>query len=170
MGDTWNREMHTGLPEVMESNGRMHTLASLQTQVISTLSLAKKAMMHRLVYDKGWHGGNRAKSVKPDDAEIGEWIGCGDCGQPDSQHHWIRECAAEPHRSTRNQTLDSVNTQIYDIWTGKGGNSERSQELRLTRNAVVHHATYEPVGEQLWLGILPQTLIDNIEHRVSTTI
>ncbi len=51
-----------------------------------------KAYSHRLIYDKGWHGGNRKKAAAPDTTTEEEWIACGLYGQPDSQHHWIREC------------------------------------------------------------------------------
>jgi hypothetical protein len=43
--------------------------------------------MGRLIYDKGWHGGNMAKSAKPEAIDQEEWIGCGECKEPDSQHH-----------------------------------------------------------------------------------
>jgi hypothetical protein len=54
-------------------------------------SLRKRAFGYRLVYDKGWHGGNRGKAATPSTHTTEEWIACGLCGLPDSQHHWIRE-------------------------------------------------------------------------------
>ena len=59
---------------------------------LSRLPLTKRAAVHRLLYDKGYHGGNWAKTMTPADIEEAVWIGCGLCGEPDSQYHWIRQC------------------------------------------------------------------------------
>ena len=48
------------------------------------LSLSKRASMHRLIYDKGWHGGNRRKSAPPTEIEVAQWSSCGHYGAPDS--------------------------------------------------------------------------------------
>ena len=42
----------------------------------------------KIIWDKGWHGGNIGKSDK---AELEDTL-CVLCGQPDGQRHWILEC------------------------------------------------------------------------------
>jgi len=55
-------------------------------------SRLKLASANRLIWDRGWHGGNRSKTTCPTDQSPEKWIGCGACGLPDSQNHWIRKC------------------------------------------------------------------------------
>jgi hypothetical protein len=56
------------------------------------LKMGKMATVNRLIWDRGWHGGNRAKTICPAGTTEEEWVSCGECGKPDSQNHWIREC------------------------------------------------------------------------------
>jgi len=71
------------------------------------------------IWDKGWHGGNRAETDCPSDQEPSSWIGCDECGLPDSQHHWIRESRAERVREQRLDTISKVRELLEDICTGK---------------------------------------------------
>jgi len=45
------------------------------------LSHSNRASTHRIVYDKGWLGGNRAKSLSPD-GDDDTWGACGLCVEP----------------------------------------------------------------------------------------
>jgi len=53
------------------------------------IKLVKLNTAYRIIWDKEWHGGNGSKAACPHSQSIEEGIGCGDCGLPDSQHHWI---------------------------------------------------------------------------------
>lgn len=118
---------------------------------LSGLSLRQRATLNRLLYDKGWHGGNRAKAKCPDQHTQEEWIGCDDCGQPDSQHHWIRDCDHKASKQLRNSTLSEAHDYVHDILTTKGS-------FRLVRDLfnicseILHFAETQPFGEQVWLG------------------
>ena len=136
---------------------------------LSGLSLRQRATLNRLLYDKGWHGGNRAKAKCPDQHTQEEWIGCDDCGQPDSQHHWIRDCDHKASKQLRNSTLSEAHDYVHDILTTKGS-------FRLVRDLfnicseILHFAETQPFGEQVWLGILPITLTEAITPRLPDRI
>lgn len=57
--------------------------------------MGKLATINRIIWDSGWHGGNRAKALCLSESDQADWIGLGACGLPDSQPHWIRECRAD---------------------------------------------------------------------------
>ena len=97
--------------------------------------------MGRLIYDKGWHGGNRAKGAKPEEVEQDDWIECEECKQPDSQHHWIRKCDALPFKSTRRDTLHQVKLCLQDIRFGGKGNEESRKEMHNVCQDKVDFAT-----------------------------
>ena len=132
---------------------------------LPSLSLSKRASVNRLIYDKGWHGGNRAKAKCPSDKEREEWIGCGDCGYPDSQNHWIRECNHAKASAIRNQTLFQADIQVQDILKQKGRYQETREIFNLC-SEILHFAENLPGGEQTWLGIIPKPLLDSITPRL----
>ena len=132
---------------------------------MSSLSLSKRASINRLIYDKGWHGGNRAKAKCPSDKEIEEWIGCGDCGLPDSQHHWIRECNHDKASAIRNLTLYQADMYVQDILKQKGRYQETRDIFNLC-SEILHFAENLLGGEQVWLGIIPKALLDSITPRL----
>jgi len=82
-------------------------------------SLSKRASTHRIVYDKGWHGGNRAKasSSAGDDDTCGA---CDHCGEPDLQDHWIRSCQFEDVRTISQKALHSAWESVGNIIFTKG--------------------------------------------------
>ena len=47
----------------------------------------------RTIYDKGHHGSNRAKNESLMPAQRAEIRTCRLCGMPDSNNHWLHECA-----------------------------------------------------------------------------
>ena len=66
---------------------------------LSAQFFSKRASINRLIYNKGWHGGNQSKTKCQIDKDREEGIECGDCWLPDSQHHWIRECNHQAART-----------------------------------------------------------------------
>jgi len=83
------------------------------------LRMGKQATINRLIWDKGWQGGNRAKVTTLSHLAEDVWIGCGDCGKTDSQNHWIRECPAEHIRSIILDTKEQIRKQLDLIQRGK---------------------------------------------------
>ena len=89
--------------------------------------MGKHATINRLIWDKGWHGSNRAKATTPSHLAEDAWIGCGDCGKTDSQNHWIRECPAEHIRSIRLDTKEQTRKQLDLLQMGKFKKSVRQE-------------------------------------------
>jgi hypothetical protein len=131
------------------------------------LSLSMRASTHRIVYDKGWHGGNRAKSPSPD-GDDGTWGACGLCGEPDSQAHWIRSCQFEEVRSIRRDARISA-WELVDNITSTKGNHQNRRDCFNVCSEVLTWAVEEDGGEQLWVGILPKPVVDELTLRVSRT-
>ena len=132
------------------------------------LRLGKLATINRLIWDRGWHGGNRAKSSTPAEATEAEWVGCGDCGAPDSQHHWIRECKAEHIRLVRRETKTKISELLEDIQMGKGKKSIR-YDIFNACSELVDLAYAGEGGEQIWIGILPEQALQALTARLSPT-
>ena len=132
---------------------------------LSRLPLTKRAAVHRLLYDKGHHGGNRAKTMTPADIEEAVWIGCGLCGEPDSQHHWIRQCEHHLISPLRLQALDSATEALQQLLFTKGQYQTRRDCFNIC-SEILHAAEVDPGGEQLWLGIIPTDLISDLSSRI----
>jgi len=132
-----------------------------------TMKLSKLATMSRILWDKGWHGGNRAKSTCPMNSEPADWIGCGDCGLPDSQSHWIRECMEETTRAIRAEAKEQARDQLEAIQTSKGSKTLRDEIFNACSN-LVEAAFNGEGGEQIWLGILPGHVVQELTPLLST--
>jgi len=131
--------------------------------------MGKQATINRLIWDKGWHGGNRAKSIIPNHTTEAAWIGCGDCGKTDSQNHWIRECTAEHIRSIRLNTKEQVRTQLDSIRVCKVKKDVR-QEIFSVCSDLVETAFHGVGGEQLWVGIVPGSTVRDLTMRLSPAV
>jgi len=100
------------------------------------LQMGKQATINRLIWDKGWHGGNRAKATTPSHLAEDAWVGCGDCGKADSQNHWIRECNAEHVRSIRLDTKEQIRKQLELIQLCKVKKSVRQEIFSVCSDLV----------------------------------
>jgi hypothetical protein len=129
------------------------------------LQMGKQATINRLIWDKGWHGGNRAKATTPSHLAEDAWVGCGDCGKADSQNHWIRECTAEHVRSIRLDTKEQIRKQLELIQLCKVKKSVR-QEIFSVCSDLVDTAFQGEGGEQLWVGIIPRILARDLALRL----
>ena len=74
----------------------------------------------RFMWDWHRHGGNRAKGAKGGDAE--ELGACDVCGSPDSQSHWISDCA--------HPELVKIRQGVYAELQAIARNSQTAEELR----------------------------------------
>ena len=63
----------------------------------------------RTIYDKGYHGGNRAKNTTLTEEQLEETRQCRLCNNPDSQNHWLHECDHGPLRTLRLNILGELN-------------------------------------------------------------
>ena len=88
----------------MEHSAEVFSMRSASAAVAGTKS--------RVMYDKGYHGGNRAKNdgLTPEEKEkAGQ---CLLCGQPDSQDHWLHHCANKCMVRIRDDILADLNRTI----------------------------------------------------------
>ena len=77
---------------------------------ITTASLATRAFMQRIVFDKNMHGGNVAKCLADPEEKQAAGI-CLLCGGSDSQQHWSSECVHPDMIVARGLVRDG----IYDL-------------------------------------------------------
>ena len=99
-----------GRPPTWKHDSSMEHAADVYTMRSSSASTAGTKC--RIIYNKGYHGGNRAKddSLTPEERVKAEQ--CLLCGQPDSQDHWLHTC---PHRCLtriRDDILAGLNRDI----------------------------------------------------------
>jgi len=129
------------------------------------LKMGRQATINRLIWDKGWHGGNRAKASAHLHLAEDVWIGCGDCGKADSQNHWIRKCSAEHIRSIRLDTKEKIRQQRNLIQMGKLKKNFR-QEIFSICSDLVEAAFHGEGDEQLWVGIVPGSIVRDLTLRL----
>jgi hypothetical protein len=134
----------------------------------SKLKLGKLASANRLIWDRGWHGGNKSKTICPTDQLPEEWIGCGACGLPDSQNHWLRECQETTAKSIRCSTIEKVREQLDNIHHGKGPKTTRRDIFNIC-SEITEFALHGEGGEQVWVGILPEALVKTVEPQLPRT-
>ena len=75
---------------------------------------AKASMKSRIIFDKGYHGGNRAKNDRLTDSERTATRACVLCGLPDSQDHWLHSCDFPACRTIRAEVLTDLNKKLLD--------------------------------------------------------
>jgi hypothetical protein len=127
-------------------------------------TLKSKAYSYRLIYDKGWHGGNRSKANTPDALTREEWIACGLCGQPDSQHHWIRECQHPPTVVVRQAAERQVQDLLLELRQPTHKRTKKDPDLLHLAETLDHFATSAVHGEHLWLGIIYTNMIHHFQE------
>ena len=76
------------------------------------LSFTTASTRVRIIYDKGYHGGNRAKDSKLSDEERSLARRCILCGQDDSQDHWLHFCTHSTLASLRQTILIELNSKV----------------------------------------------------------
>jgi len=131
------------------------------------LKMGKLASAARLLWDNGWHGGNSAKSVCPADHEPDAWTGCGECGLPDSQNHWLRVCIEESLRVIRFEAKATARDQLEAIQVSKGSRCLRD-EIFNACSYLIETAFKGDGGVQLWLGIMPGPVVQTLTPHLST--
>ena len=93
-----------------EHNSSMEHAAEVYTMRSASISVAGTKC--RIIYNKGYHGGNRAKdeSLSPEEKSKAEQ--CLLCGQPDSQDHWLHTCPHKCLAQIREDILAGLNRDI----------------------------------------------------------
>ena len=129
-------------------------------------SLKKLAYGYRLIYDKGWHGGNRSKAAPPPTHTAEEWMACGLCGLPDSQHHWIRECLHPETVAVRNAAHDKVLDVLLELRRPtKKAKLPADADLLNIAETLHEFASSAVNGEHLWLGVIYTNMIHHLREQ-----
>ena len=71
-------------------------------------NIATVAQSSRIIYNKHWHGGNRAKKKTTDETERILAMQCHLCGDIDSQDHLMQHCTHNDVTIVRRATVDTV--------------------------------------------------------------
>ena len=79
----------------------------------------------RTIYDKGYHGGNRAKDVSLTPSARASTLKCKLCGMPDSANHWLHEWVFAAVKQIRELVL----TNLQQIATAYRTRSTTHKEL-----------------------------------------
>ena len=127
-------------------------------------SLKKKAYGHRLLYDKGWHGGNRSKSKPPATHTEEEWAACGLCNMPDSQHHWIRECEHPATAAVRAIAMQKVEDILLELRQPTHKKTKVDPDLLNIAETLHQFACSAVHGEHLWLGVIYTNMIHHLQE------
>ena len=71
-------------------------------------------MKKRIIYDKRYHGGNRAKNdTLLENARV--LVGnCVLCGLPDSQDHWLHSCDYSACQKIRDEVFTDLNKKLLE--------------------------------------------------------
>jgi len=128
-------------------------------------SLLKRAYGHRLLYDKGWHGGNRGKAAPPLSHTAEEWSACGLCKKPDSQHHWIRECDHLATAAVRDTAQSKVAAILLELRQPTTKNTKFDADLVNIAETLQQFASSAIHGEHLWLGVIYTNMIAHLQER-----
>ena len=68
----------------------------------------------RVIYDEGYHGGNRSEDDKLTQPERLETEKCLLCGLPDSADHWLHKCSFRGLRVIRKAVLHTLQLQVTE--------------------------------------------------------
>ena len=117
----------------------------------------------RIIYDKGYHGGNRAKntSITPAEREIART--CRLCQKPDSQDHWLQECDFGPLRRLRNDIMTSLNQQLLAY-------RDKSALHRQLSIGFKHVLMTTQAPARIWTGNWSSEQIDLLTNLINPTL
>ena len=111
----------------------------------------ERARRVRVIWDKGWHGGNRAKG----DCEEEE-TKCVLCGEVDGQRHWMVECEYDACTRIRSMTKDRMNEIAEDL-------AGREKPYRLAKT-IVEWAWSKDEACRIWTGLWSSRLMEELEE------
>ena len=99
------------LPKWVRDSSMPH---SAMVYRLTRAGAAIASMKSRIIFDKGYHGGNRAKNDRLTDSERTKTRECVLCGLPDSQDHWLHSCDFPACRKIRAEVLTDLNKKLLD--------------------------------------------------------
>ena len=110
-----------------------------------------RARRVRVIWDKGWHGGNAAKGHCDAEEKL-----CCLCGANDSERHWILGCPHEDCVLIRHEAFGRVTELIEQI--------DRYDDDAIRMAAVIQDwAWNREDGHKIWTGLWSAELIERLE-------
>jgi hypothetical protein len=130
--------------------GTKVTFAARQYQ-LKEAPRGEMARRGKVIWDKGWHGGNKAKGdCTEEDAK------CVMCGEVDSQRHWMIECEHAACISLKKAGRCRMEELVNEIGPG------RDKEFRLG-SIIVDWAWSRLDAVRLWTGLWSPQLMEDLE-------
>jgi hypothetical protein len=125
--------------------------------------LVKGRVMHRarsirFIWDWHRHGGNRAKGAKPEERE--ELGACDVCGAPDSQEHWLADCA--------HPELVRIREGVFKELKAIARNGQTAEELRYVAQYFfdkVPEADSRRLWVSNWSGVMRKEFCAKLKGR-----
>ena len=118
----------------------------------------------RMVYDKHWHGRNRAKNKHLSQKEREATASCHLCGSTDSQAHAFRSCTHNNICAIRTQTYESLQELITAHNQTAGENqTELAGQRRRLLTGILHELQTCTDAARAWTGNWSQGMITRLQ-------
>jgi hypothetical protein len=99
-----------GRPPIWEHDSTMEHAADVYQLKTAADNVATTKV--RIIYDKGWHGGNRAKDESLSIDEKSLTGKCRLCNQQDSAAHWLHMCPARAVTMVRDSIFQTLQQEV----------------------------------------------------------
>ena len=114
----------------------------------------------RTIYDKGYHGGNRAKDESLTPEQRTEARKCKLCGMPDSNNHWLNECSYGALSKIRLEIMADLNRILLSY-------REKSTLHRQLGAAFKQILTTTSIPARIWTGNWSINQIKEFENMIN---
>jgi hypothetical protein len=121
---------------------------------LTTQPRGEKARRVRVIWDKGWHGGNIAKGNCEE-----EETKCVLCGEVDGQRHWMIECGHVACEELKRLGRERMKEMVYEV------GPERDKAYRLA-TLIVNWAWTREDACRIWTGLWSPKLIEDLESEL----
>ena len=105
------RRARGATPKWVDDSSMRHAASVYDLKIASESSAATKV---RIIYDKGFHGGNRAKDDKLSLIDRLQAQACTLCRSPDSQDHWLHSCSHPTLATLRTTIITDLNKKLTE--------------------------------------------------------
>eukprot|EP01041_Mallomonas_annulata_P042122 gene42122-biopygen5635 len=163
-----HRDQHRTGPAIWQTNTA--GLAAQSYGINTQSSIMSRSTFSRLIYDKGWHGGNISKNSTTAE-EHQETSRCVLCTEQDSQYHWICECTGAENAEARLTMCTEAHKLANDMMRGHTGPTGEYSGLGTAIQAINgyyldHYQRPRPGSERIWLNNWNQDQIMHITDMI----
>ena len=133
-------------------------------------SVGRYAHTARIIWDKHWHGRNRAKQSRLSADERRTMTRCHMCDGPDSQHHCFRWCTHSNVQAIRNETtraLQAYAQQRRSLAEDLGSRMEHRQHFDLIHGVIDEYHNCADAG-RIWTGNWSRSMVTRLQNNSGT--